>query len=306
MDSPTTGTITVCIHSVDAGEQQPSLYLQIESCGQTVYTTKSRRCAAFATNETFEFEYLGDRHSHPSVVYKLCSTGKTLATFETYDATKVSYFTSDCWHSTSAHITCTSHDIALHYISPRNPTTNEHPKLAQKFSGVLKDSSCAIEVDVSFEHESGNPIDGTNYMMPFSYFLLAIMWGLCQVVEIPYYVWLLFVTACLIYIGSHMSLETIRRDPYANVSDDADGDTNIADAPEIMKKEDAMKFPLVGSLALFSIYLAFKYLGKEWVNFLLGFYFSLVGLITLSIFCLPIVKVLVGDKIYLIKRKVRL
>jgi minor histocompatibility antigen H13 len=32
-----------------------------------------------------------------------------------------------------------------------------------------------------------------------------------------------------------------------------------------------------GSVALFSLYMVVKYFGKEWINYLLGWYFSLAG-----------------------------
>ena len=59
--------------------------------------------------------------------------------------------------------------------------------------------------------------------------------------------------------------------------------------PETLKQEDAYQFPLVGSLSLFSLYMAFKYLGQEFVNMLIGGYFCLVGTGALTMTIAPAV-----------------
>lgn len=46
---------------------------------------------------------------------------------------------------------------------------------------------------------------------------------------------------------------------------------------ETLSKSDAMQFPIVGSLSLFSLYCAFKYFDKETVNLILSAYFALMG-----------------------------
>lgn len=46
---------------------------------------------------------------------------------------------------------------------------------------------------------------------------------------------------------------------------------------EAMTRKDAMKFPLVGSVILFSLFLAFKFLPKDLVNLVLSLYFVLLG-----------------------------
>jgi len=50
-----------------------------------------------------------------------------------------------------------------------------------------------------------------------------------------------------------------------------------------------MKFPFIGSAALGSLYVAFKYFDKDWVNFLLSLYFSLAGTITLTATAAPVI-----------------
>lgn len=50
---------------------------------------------------------------------------------------------------------------------------------------------------------------------------------------------------------------------------------------EAMTKKDAMKFPLVGSVVLFSLFLAFKFLPKHLVNAILSAYFVFLGMLAL-------------------------
>ena len=56
-----------------------------------------------------------------------------------------------------------------------------------------------------------------------------------------------------------------------------------------MTANDAYMFPVVGSGVLFSLYMMFKFFPKEYVNMLLAFYFSVVGLVTLTAFFNPFI-----------------
>ncbi|KAM0753172.1 hypothetical protein T439DRAFT_323805 [Meredithblackwellia eburnea MCA 4105] len=57
-------------------------------------------------------------------------------------------------------------------------------------------------------------------------------------------------------------------------SDQEEGDEDVA---ERLTASDAYLFPILGSIVLLSLYLAFKFLGKELINKVLGYYFVLVG-----------------------------
>jgi minor histocompatibility antigen H13 len=56
-----------------------------------------------------------------------------------------------------------------------------------------------------------------------------------------------------------------------------------------------MQFPFIGSAALGSLYIAFKFFDKDWVNFLLSLYFSLAGTFTLVGTTAPIFAKLLSD-----------
>ncbi|XP_020256157.1 signal peptide peptidase 1-like isoform X1 [Asparagus officinalis] len=79
-------------------------------------------------------------------------------------------------------------------------------------------------------------------------------------------------TACLtVYVGCYRS---------------------VKDTPpsETMSNEHAMRFPLVGSAMLLSLFLLFKFLSKDLVNAVLTCYFFVLGIIALSATLLPAIK----------------
>jgi minor histocompatibility antigen H13 len=49
-----------------------------------------------------------------------------------------------------------------------------------------------------------------------------------------------------------------------------------------MKKKDAYMFPFIASASLFGIYLLFKYLPAEWINFVMKCYFIAIGVFVVS------------------------
>jgi len=89
-----------------------------------------------------------------------------------------------------------------------------------------------------------------------SYVTIAALCGLSQVVYVPFVLHLLLIVAAILFAACHQSLVLLSQ-----------GSENDADqAPvekEIMRQSDAYQFPLIGSLSLFSLYLAFRYLDKD-------------------------------------------
>jgi minor histocompatibility antigen H13 len=57
---------------------------------------------------------------------------------------------------------------------------------------------------------------------------------------------------------------------------------------EAMTKQDAMRFPIIGSCVLFSFFLLFKFLPKDLVNKILTGYFVLLGLVALTATMAPV------------------
>ncbi|CAA0805853.1 Signal peptide peptidase [Striga hermonthica] len=79
-------------------------------------------------------------------------------------------------------------------------------------------------------------------------------------------------TACLtVYVGCYRSVKA-------------------TPPSETMSKEHAMRFPLVGSAMLLSLFLLFKFLSKDLVNTVLTAYFIVLGIVALSATLLPAIK----------------
>ncbi|KAL8281154.1 hypothetical protein RQP46_006512 [Phenoliferia psychrophenolica] len=60
-------------------------------------------------------------------------------------------------------------------------------------------------------------------------------------------------------------------------ADADDDDSEEEESIDRLTAEDAYLFPILGSVVLGSLFLAFKYLGKDLINQILGYYFLLVG-----------------------------
>jgi|Transcript_22261 minor histocompatibility antigen H13 len=85
-----------------------------------------------------------------------------------------------------------------------------------------------------------------------------------------------------VYVGSYRSVKTKAGDK---------GDKGL-DTSEmgVMEKGDALRFPLVGSCVLLSLFLAFKFLPKEWVNRVITVYFLVLGILALAGTLTPVVE----------------
>ncbi|GMH58321.1 hypothetical protein TrRE_jg993, partial [Triparma retinervis] len=136
----------------------------------------------------------------------------------------------------------------------------------QTFSG----SNSTLTLSTDFVVEHGIDLKKTSYMFPLSYLMVLLMWFVPQHYPVPYQANLLLTTTAVIYLGSHLSLHLRSPDP------NGPGPSGES-AGEVMTAADAMRFPFVGSAALFGLYCAFKYLDEGWVNYLISFYFTFAG-----------------------------
>ncbi|KAK0504634.1 signal peptide peptidase-domain-containing protein [Armillaria luteobubalina] len=87
------------------------------------------------------------------------------------------------------------------------------------------------------------------------------------------YVGLLTLASTSIYLGSFGSLPNTKSNK-AEEDEEEDDDMDV----ERLSSEDAWLFPLIGSGTLFGLYMIIQYFGKEWINWLLGIYFSIAGM----------------------------
>lgn len=94
------------------------------------------------------------------------------------------------------------------------------------------------------------------------------------------YAGLLVLATFSIYSGSFSSLPKPRhhqRSKGPSQDDATDGEDEEEDI-ERLSSSDAWVFPIIGSVALFGLYTIVKYFGREWVNWFLGWYFSIAGI----------------------------
>lgn len=120
-------------------------------------------------------------------------------------------------------------------------------------------------------------------LVTVSYLTIAVVWGASQYVLIPYVVHLLSLVTAILYVACHGSL--VLREELPKEGEEG-YDPDVPER-ETLKKEDAMQFPIMGSCSLFGLYLAFKFLGQDIVNFLISGYFALVGVGALALTISP-------------------
>ncbi|KAI9256377.1 signal peptide peptidase-domain-containing protein [Helicostylum pulchrum] len=98
-----------------------------------------------------------------------------------------------------------------------------------------------------------------------------------------------------IYAGSLASIRGMKRPanaPKAKKTDSPLEDSEDEDEAisESLSSGDAYMFPLIGSCVLFSMFLAFKYLDKAYINYVLTAYFSVMGCAAVTKTFLMVVK----------------
>lgn len=102
-----------------------------------------------------------------------------------------------------------------------------------------------------------------NFLLFMSYGILFVVTIASNYVAVPVHVQLLLSATLPIYIASHNSL--------------------AVSTTETMKSEDVWKAPIVGSCALFGLYIVFTVLDPYWPNILLRAYFMIAGLVALQL-----------------------
>ena len=124
-------------------------------------------------------------------------------------------------------------------------------------------------------------------ILNLAYFALFGIWAASYIVLIPVSINLIVHSSLIIFIGAQRSLCLLETS--------ADG-TKVVER-ETISQTDAMKFPIIGSLALGGLYVAFKYFDKDMVNLVLSLYFSLVGTFTLTATVAPMLATFIPSKV---------
>ncbi|KAJ3550561.1 hypothetical protein NM688_g5049 [Phlebia brevispora] len=92
------------------------------------------------------------------------------------------------------------------------------------------------------------------------------------------YAGLLTLATFSVYTGSFGSLPPPKRKVAKGAESVPLDEEDEEEPPERLSSEDAWLFPIIGSAVLFGLYLVVKYFGKEWINWLLRWYFTLAGI----------------------------
>jgi len=112
-----------------------------------------------------------------------------------------------------------------------------------------------------------------NVLLTLSYVVLFGIWAATYWYAIPMSPNVVLTATLIVYIGSHRSLRLLATEAEGGVA---------AKDKEVMTSKDAAQFPIVGSCALFGLFCAFKYLDRYWVNIVLGLYFGVVGMVSVT------------------------
>ncbi|CAI2171620.1 14129_t:CDS:2 [Funneliformis geosporum] len=100
-----------------------------------------------------------------------------------------------------------------------------------------------------------------------------------------------------IYYGSFSSVKWPKQKATFKRSNDTDSSSEDESSSESLSTEDAYMFPVFGSIVLFSLYLVFKLLDKEYVNYLVTGYFGFLGVIAMTNVGVHVVKNVSGIRL---------
>lgn len=103
--------------------------------------------------------------------------------------------------------------------------------------------------------------------------LLVVEVTLPAVLNVPIFVQMISISTTIIFIASHMAAE--REEKRREKGDEAE-------ERDVISGDRAFGFPVMASFALFSLFLAFQYLPKEWVSFCLTLYGITFGALALA------------------------
>jgi Signal peptide peptidase len=163
------------------------------------------------------------------------------------------------------------------------PTTAAATPLNAATTSPATEKAAQTTQGTSTTGDSGN--GGADRWILLAYGTLVGVWAASQVVSVPYVVHLLVLVMSILYVACHNSL-VLREHVPREGEEGYDPDSPVPPV-ETLRREDAMQFPIVGSMSLFGLYLAFKFLGQDLVNLLIGGYFAAVGCGALTLTIAP-------------------
>lgn len=106
-----------------------------------------------------------------------------------------------------------------------------------------------------------------------SYITLFFLNTVSFITHIPPNLQVLVQTPAIVYVGCIHSIRL-----YCQSTD------TKSEGIETMTRKDALLFPVIGSITLGGLFLAFKYIDGEWINFLFHYYFTVIGVFVITTF----------------------
>lgn len=144
--------------------------------------------------------------------------------------------------------------------------------------GPAVPSGPASSAAVAASATSSSNKDASYFPAPFAHLALLITLVLPYFIEVQSNISCLLHACLAVYVGCWRSVKP-------------------AAPTEAMTTKEAMRFPIMGSLVLFSLFLVFKFLPKDLVNMVLTGYFGVLGTIALTAVLLPFVEPLLPERI---------
>lgn len=136
----------------------------------------------------------------------------------------------------------------------------------------------------------------SNPLLLLSYATIVGLWASCQFILIPYVANCIILVTAILYVACHWSLALREEEVFEDgVESNSEGNSSQQQI-ETLTASDAYQFPLVGSMSLFGLYMAFKYFDKDLVNLLIGGYFCLAGCLALTATFGPGLLALMGEE----------
>jgi len=111
------------------------------------------------------------------------------------------------------------------------------------------------------------------------------------------YVGLIILAIIPIYVGSIKSIKQPKVPKSEKEKKDDESESEDEEDIERFSLDDAKQFPIIGSVALLSLFLVYKFFDKKYLNYLITAYFSIIGVGSLTQMFSYFAEFLLGKKI---------
>eukprot|EP00920_Eleutheroschizon_duboscqi_P024324 GHVT01060432.1.p1 GENE.GHVT01060432.1~~GHVT01060432.1.p1 ORF type:complete len:543 (-),score=191.14 GHVT01060432.1:1475-3103(-) len=183
--------------------------------------------------------------------------------------------TPSSWVSSSSSFFSFFFSIVLSFSSSTSSSSAfSSPSSSSSSSTSSSSSSSSFSFSFSFPLVSTMIPAGSERFVFFGcYLALGAVLAVTNFFILPVLLQMLLYTFPIIYVGSHLSLKQAEVDEVTGEK---------VNKGEAMSRTDAMLFPVFGSAALLTLYVAYRYLDPWWVNCLITTYLTGIGCMALA------------------------